>query len=116
MAEIFDFDVQASPTATVSFATLDAQFGDGYSQSAADGINNKAQSWSIRIRGLKGADCVPSVDMQAAYEFLDAHGGWKSFQWTTPEGYTGLFLCKNYGWQKDGDVRTLNGNFVEVFR
>lgn len=116
MAEVFDFQIQASPTGTVAFSTIDAQFGDGYSQSAADGINNKGQSWSLRIRGLDEPGCIITADMLAAEAFLDARGGWQSFEWTTPRGYTGLFMCKNYGIQKDAKIFTFNANFVEVFR
>lgn len=83
MAEVFNFKVQASPTGTASFSTIDAQFGDGYSQSAADGINNKGQSWSVRLRGLDSPGCVQTENMLAVEAFLDARGGWQSFEWTT---------------------------------
>lgn len=116
MAEVFNFEVQAAPTGTASFSVITAQFGDGYSQAAADGINNKKQSWSVRIRGTDGASCVPTADMLAAEAFLDEHAGWKSFEWTTPRGYTGLFRCDNYGIQSEGgEVYTFNAQFYEVF-
>lgn len=116
MAEIFDFEVQASPSASVSLSTISVQFGDGYSQAAANGINNKSQSWTVKFKGIPDSDCGNIVAIDEVIQFLDRHGGWKSFEWTTPSGYTGLFCCNSYGLQKDGEVQTVNASFFEVFR
>lgn len=116
MAEIFSYKVQASPSASVTLSTISSQFGDGYSQAAANGINNKSQSWTIKIKGHLDGACAGGEDVTGAYDFLDDHGGWRSFEWITPLGYTGLFCCNSYGIQKDGKVATLSASFFEVFR
>jgi len=116
MPETFDFDVRASPSGQKNFRTIDAQFGDGYSQSAADGINTDWQSWTISARGLIEPDCAMAVDIAAIMAFLDAHGGWQSFLWTPPVGTESLYQCKNYGIEKDGDVHTINATFLQVYR
>lgn len=117
MPELFDWPVRAEPSGQASFRTLDAQFGDGYSQSAADGINPKSQSWSISFRGLKNPECANNVNAQAVMDFLDERGGWESFLWTPPGSTVqGRYVAKNYGMQKSAGVVTINATFIEVFR
>lgn len=116
MPETFDFDVRAHPTGQKNFRTLDAQFGDGYSQSAADGINTEFQSWTISCRGLIAPDCIVATDIAEVMAFLDSHGGWKSFLWTPPIGTESLYQSRNYGIETDHDVITINATFVQVYR
>lgn len=89
MTTTFTWPVQARLTGTTTLRTLSAQFGDGYEQVAADGINNKIQSWPVTIKGYK-ADVTPARD------FLDARQGYQSFFWTPPLGAQGYYRCKEY--------------------
>lgn len=117
MPELFDWPVRAEPSGQASFRTLDAGFGDGYSQSAADGINTKSQSWSISFRGVIAPNCSNIVAADEIMDFLDARGGWESFLWTPPiSTVQGRYVAKNYGMQKSGGVITINATFIEVFR
>lgn len=77
------------PTGTVSYRVLKAQFGDGYAQTAADGINNKSQTWPLQFRGAL-ANIAPIRD------FLDALSGYQAFLWTPPLGAQGYYKCTGH--------------------
>jgi phage-related protein len=89
MTTTFTWPVQAKLAGNVKFAVLTAQFGDGYEQTAADGINNRSQSWSVTIRG-------PAAQVTPARDFLDARAGAQSFFWTPPLGVQGYYKCTEY--------------------
>jgi phage-related protein len=72
------------PQGTVSHRVLSAQFGDGYEQTAADGINAIQQSWPLQFTEQESL-IIPIRD------FLDRHGSWKPFLWTPPLGDEGTF-------------------------
>jgi phage-related protein len=117
MPEVFSWSVRAEPSGQASFRTLDAQFGDGYSQSAADGINTKSQSWTVSFRGIIEPTCANIIAANEIMDFLDARGGWESFLWTPPaSSVQGLYVAKNYGIQKSAKLITVNATFIEVFR
>lgn len=117
MPELFDWPVRAEPTGQASFRTIDAQFGDGYTQAAADGINNKSQSWTVSFRGIIEPTCANIIAANEIMTFLDARGGWESFLWTPPASTVqGKYVSKNYGMQKSAGVITINATFIEVFR
>lgn len=75
------------------------QFGDGYEQRQADGLNNKLQEWSVTFKRN-------NTDMDAIDAFLLARGAVEAFNWTTPKDYAGVFICDDWnntiedvGWQ-----------------
>jgi len=61
----------------------EAQFGDGYKQTAGDGINPETQSWPIVLTG-RNSDILPAL------AFIRNHTT-KSFIWTSPFGELGLY-------------------------
>lgn len=77
------------PTGTATYRVLKAQFGDGYAQTAADGINNKSQTWPLQFRGVL-ANIAPIRD------FLDARSGYQAFLWTPPMGAQGYYKCTGH--------------------
>jgi len=85
--QTFQCRVQSKPGNTRSLTTRDISYGDGYTQSAGEGINAVTQSWTITWIGNK-ADC------DAIMTFLDSLGGYQSFFWTDPRGNIGLYRCK----------------------
>jgi phage-related protein len=89
MTTTFIWTPRIDPVGTVSLRVLKAQFGDGYQQTAADGINNETQSWPLQFRG-KAAFITPIRD------FLRARQGYQSFFWTPPLGVQGYYKCT--GW------------------
>lgn len=87
--ETFTWAPKVEPVGTVEFRLRTAQFGDGYQQQVADGLNNKSQSWPLTFVGDEAL-------VRAIAGFLDRHGGARSFQWTPPLGEPGLYRCKGY--------------------
>lgn len=85
------------------------QFGDGYSQSVSDGINNKAQSWPVSHSG--SASRIKEI-----MAFLDRHKGAKAFLWTPPLGELGLYKCNGYKpSHRGGNAYTLTATFEQTF-
>lgn len=87
------------------------EFGDGYSQRTADGINNTGAEWRVGWQGR----IISDIDTLEA--FFEARGGHEEFDWTPErEGSSKKFVCREW-------TRTFvaNGNdsiratLVEVF-
>ena len=55
-----------------------AQFGEGYSQRAPDGLNNKIDSWSITYSKLSAADIT------TVYAFIETIKSGEYFLFTPP--------------------------------
>ncbi len=56
-----------------------AQFGNGYSQRAPDGLNNNPAMWSVSFLGRHYGD-----EIQLIIDFLEALSGSEYFLWTPP--------------------------------
>lgn len=86
-----------------------AQFGDGYAQRVADGINNKPRSWSLTFNRA-------TADIDAIAAFLTARGSTESFDWTPPSGAAGKWLCASWSRPEPSrNVHTITATFVETF-
>lgn len=64
---------------SISYSTLISQFGDGYAQTAADGINNKQVTWGVAYTALD-----PTL-FDEVMSFIDSVGGHVVFL-ATPRG------------------------------
>ena len=107
MPNLFIWPSQAV-NGTVKRRKMRAQFGDGYSQVALDGINTRVQSWPFRHTGLK-----PDIDLIA--KFIDDNP--LSFQWENPNGEVGLYECDEYNIDRvDAFTSTITATFQQVFR
>lgn len=87
--ETFTWSPRVNPRGQVTLRTLEAKFGDGYTQTAADGINNKTQSWPLEFVGNEAY-------IAAIAAFLDRHGGYRAFLWTPPLGVEGRYRATEY--------------------
>ncbi|RKP43794.1 phage tail protein [Pararobbsia silviterrae] len=94
-ARVFTWGARVGDKGDVSFAVLSAKFGDGYQQDAADGINNRSDTWPYTYIGYEH-EVGPIV------EFLEWHGGYKAFQWSPPFGRPGLYKCVGYSLTPQG--------------
>ena len=87
-----------------------AQFGDGYQQRVADGINTRQEFWSLAFNGV--TDTVAGqIDA-----FLVARNAVESFDWTTPDGRAIKVVCDE--WNRDfsePDVNTITATFRRVY-
>jgi len=110
MPETFTWCPIIEPTGTGTLRNKSAQFGDGYKQTAADGINNHSENWPLTFRG-NGAFIKPIKD------FLIARGGNQSFYWTPPLGELSLWRCETYGVTPLGaEMYTLTATFEQSFQ
>lgn len=87
--ETFSWSPRINPRGQVKLRTLEARFGDGYTQTAGDGINNKVQSWPLEFVGSEAR-------IAEIVAFLDRHGGHRSFLWTPPLGVEGRYRATEY--------------------
>lgn len=110
MTDTFSYTPVADPVGTSTYRLLKAQFGDGYMQTAADGINNIQRSWPLQFAG-GAADVTPVRD------FLDSHAGWKTFYWTPPLGIQGLYRVVSHTLQaQSGDNYILTATFEQAYK
>ncbi|RQR78364.1 MULTISPECIES: phage tail protein [unclassified Burkholderia] len=86
-----------------------AEFGDGYTQRAADGLNNRSSTYNLRFVGS-------AAKITAILAFLDAHAGAISFLWAPPLREQGRFVCEKYSEPvKDGKSYTITAQFEQTF-
>lgn len=87
-----------------------AQFGDGYAQRVADGINAAPKKWALTFRAL-------AADLSPAETFLAARGGVEAFDWTDPDGLAGKWVCKSWSATPHDALRLLDlaATFEQVF-
>lgn len=109
--ETFTWKPNSGVGGPIKFRTLSAQLGEGYEQTAGDGINVKSGSWPLTFTGKK-------ADIDAIRKFLDRHAGWKSFYWREPFGEQILVKTPDGYTPKDlgADVYTLTVTFKQSFQ
>lgn len=71
------FISQAS-TRNRTFNRLIAQYGDGYTQRAPNGINSIVDKWNLVYENLS------SGNRTTVQDFITLHGAWTYFTWTPP--------------------------------
>ena len=111
MTDTFTWDHVSEPSGTITFSVLSAQFGDGYSQRLANGINNESGSWPLSFVG--DDDFIGAI-----VAFIRAHKGAQSFYWTppVPNGEQGLYVATSYNPVPYGDGQyQLSVTFQQVF-
>lgn len=107
--ETFTWATEKGAEGEITQRVRTQQFGDGYSQSVEDGINNRSQSWPVTFTGAKART-------QAIMMFLDRHKGARAFLWTPPLGELGLYKCNGYKpVHRGGSVYAINATFEQTF-
>lgn len=88
-----------------------AQFGDGYQQRQADGINTRADTWDLQFQARDDSETA------AILAFLEARAGVEAFDWTPPNELTAIrVVCSE--WNKTLDRANLNSvsaQFIRVY-
>jgi len=88
---------------------LKADFGDGYTQMAADGLNNVSYTLTLTWESL-----VPT-DASVIMSFLAGQGGYQPFYYrvsdtTSPDRFT----CDDWGEKRgQGGIRTVTATFKQ---
>lgn len=75
---------------TIKPRVLSATLGDGYEQRVGDGINTQMASWAVSFNGLSVTD-ADSIDA-----FLKGASGVDAFDWTSPDGTVGKYVCREW--------------------
>jgi len=109
MADRFTWCATKQSTGTSTASVRRAQFGDGYAQSSADGINPVSRSWNVEFVGNKQRT-------QEIISFLDAHVG-QSFIWDVPFFGDGYFYCDTYSPAPNGQrLWTVTATFEQTYQ
>ena len=109
MVERFEWSPSVDPTGTSTFRVREAQFGNGYRQVAADGINSEQQSWPLTFSGDE-SEVAPIV------AFLRRHRGVSPFEWKPPLSPLGLWTCESFTATPHGsDLYTVTATFEQFY-
>ncbi|WP_417511445.1 phage tail protein [Methylophaga sp.] len=105
----FTFKPVMPATLTKEPRVRETNFGDGYSQRVADGINTNKRVWSLNFAGTQ-------AEIEAIDDFLTSAGGVTSFDWLPPRGEAGKFTCKSWSSPIQGfNYWMMTATFDEVF-
>lgn len=94
------------------FRSLVANYGDGFKQHSADGVNTHGQKWRITWDNLPIATTGATIKT-----FLDARGSLEAFLWTPPNDVQMKVRMKGYSekFDRSQNVVTINTEFEKVF-
>lgn len=94
---------------TIEYTVIETQYGDGYKQVSADGMNNKKEQYGIRVH-------AKSAVAREILKFFDEHKGVRSFIWQPPLGDLGLYRCINPKPEpQGGDLWLITGTFIRDY-
>jgi len=98
-----------SSSLTTAPNTIETQYGDGYSERAANGINTFLEKWSLTF-------ILSTADYTTVNNFLTARGGYDAFNWTNPiTGVAGIYVCTKWNTHlMSGGWYSLTTTFQEV--
>lgn len=114
MTDVFNWKVLATASGGGEFAVNESKFGDGYSQTVPQGLNNEFQNWSVTFAGRKRTGVFGVLD---PLNFIRARKGGISFFWTPPLGVQGYYQCRRYSIRDEGGgLYTVTCEFKQVFQ
>lgn len=108
MTDTFTWRATSESTGGVTLRVRRTQYGDGYAQTARDGLNAAGQTWNLVF--VFASSTVGDIEA-----FLEAHAG-SSFEWKPPRRPPALFQCDEY--QTDdlgGGTWRLRATFIQSF-
>ncbi|MNC36665.1 Phage minor tail protein [compost metagenome] len=109
MAKTFTWKAERDTDPTINYRVIESQFGDGYKQTSADGINTKNEQYEVKVHAYE-------TEAKLIMAFFDEHQGWKSFFWTPPLGKLSLYTCSNpKPTPQGGGLFVITGTFVKSF-
>jgi len=89
---------------------VEADFGDGYTQRALDGINGVKPTFNVALTSLSLADA------NTITAFLEARGGYQAFLWTPPNEAQQVFRCKTWTMTPTGaGYANVTAKFIKEF-
>lgn len=100
----FSADLQEQPRVRT------VQFGDGYEQRLAFGVNTQPKAWALKFANRDDSE------RDNILTFLRARGGVESFDWTDPNGYAGKWVCSQWDTsQVSCNFNDISATFRQVF-
>lgn len=85
------------------------KFGDGYEVRTSVGLNTMPEKWSVKFTRAK-------AESDAIVAFLKARGGVESFNWTTPDSRSLIFVCREWKVTRlRGEALEITCDFEQVF-
>lgn len=88
---------------------LRVDFGDGYSQRVADGLNSNQMKVTLNF------DVLTSVELGTIRTFLSARGGYEAFTYTLPQEVSARkWICPRWNHQPNGNLFSLSAELEEV--
>lgn len=86
------------------------QFGDGYEQRTADGLNNDLKKYGVTVK-------VSRDEGKYTEAFLTEHGGHRAFLWTPPYSYVPVpVVCRKWTSRVDLLKVVFTATFEQVVR
>ncbi|BEM76406.1 hypothetical protein SME38J_05090 [Serratia marcescens] len=105
----FDYPARVNAAGDMQFRLRKAQFGDGYTQVAGEGLNPVTRSWDLSFVGNEAY-------ISAIISFFESLQGYRAFQWTPPNNVTGLYRCEGYKpTALGGNNYSLTATFIEAY-
>lgn len=102
---------QDGTSGTITPRVIKAQFGDGYTQRAVDGLNSQKEMWKFLWKGLT------LTERNEILDFFEARGGVEAFNYTPPSETVAMqFTCVT--WQKasaGGNLWIVTADFEQEF-
>lgn len=86
------------------------KFGDGYENRVRFGLNADPKEWTLVFKERS------NTERENILSFLEARGGYDSFDWTPPRGTAGKYVCSE--WQvtmTSANYSTIQATFRQVF-
>jgi phage-related protein len=106
----FTWIASTGASLTIRPAVRRVAFGDGYEQRLAFGLNTQPEVWTLEFRSLT------TENASAIDAFLRLHGAIRPFDWTTPSGLSGKFICEDWSRSIDEpNIETIRSTFKQVF-
>lgn len=85
------------------------KYGDGYEQRLRYGLNQDLKQWQLVF------DNRTDAERSEITAFLTARGGAEAFNWTTPFGSTGAFVCDEWSSEHRAcNLNTITATFKRV--
>lgn len=109
MVKTFKWRAERGTSPTIDYRVIETQFGDGYAQTSADGINTKNEQYKIKIHAMESV----AAEIMA---FFDEHAGRKAFLWKPSLGQLGLYTCNDPTPNEEGGgLYSITGTFVKRY-
>ncbi len=106
--DFFSYPVKYDHNVAIKPNIKKVEFGDGYEQRSAGGLNSILKTYALSFAGSR-EDCD---DIE---RFLSDKGGYKSFYWHSPIDYKDiLVICESWTKQGSGNTGSLSFSFREV--